>query len=447
MSIKIRKKPVHTSTLLILGFLTVILTGTFLLMLPISTNDGSVTPFLTSLFTATSATCVTGLIIVDTYTHWSIFGQTVILLMIQIGGLGFMTMATLFSFALRRKITFKERMIMSSALNVTNISGVVRLTKNILLGTLMFEGIGAIILATRFYDEFGLLGAIRRGVFHSISAFCNAGFDILGHETQFNSLVDYVYDPIVNLTIMALIIIGGLGFFVWGDIYKRKRLSTHTKIVLSATTILIVSGTILYMIFEFNNPKTIGDMNFLQKLLASSFQSVTTRTAGFNTISQADLTDPSMFLTYILMFIGGSPGSTAGGVKTVTVAILILASIETMRGNTKFHIAGRNIKISVILNALSMFVIATMCVTIGTFIMITIEPFPFEDVIYEVVSAFATVGLSVGITPSLSPVSHIVLIMLMFLGRVGILTLGFSLFMGKKHETKIGYPEGIILIG
>lgn len=441
------KKPTNSGRVIVLGFLLIILIGTVLLSLPISTKSGSATPLLTALFTATSATCVTGLVIVDTYTHWNLFGQIVILIMIQIGGLGFMTMASLFSFALRRRITLKERLMMSSSLNVVRTSGIVKLTKRILIGTLMFEGIGAIILATRFYKDFGFIGAIWRGIFHSISAFCNAGFDILGHQNQFNSLTDYVYDPIFNITIMALITIGGLGFFVWDDLYTKRRLSTHTRIVLVSTVFLIVGGSVLFYIFEFSNHQTIGDMNLWEKALASCFQSVTTRTAGFNTISQGDLTPQSTVLTYILMFIGGSPGSTAGGVKTVTIAILVLAAFDTLRGKTKFVVGERNINTTSIFNALSIFMIGLMCIVTGAFLLSMIEPYSFSAITYEVVSAFATVGLSVGLTPVLSTSSHIILIMLMFLGRVGILTLGFSLFMGKKVDTKISYPEGIILIG
>ncbi|MFI3226715.1 MAG: potassium transporter TrkG [Clostridia bacterium] len=444
---KKRTPKLQTSTKIVLGFIGVIIIGAFLLTLPISSNSGQWTSPLTALFTATSATCVTGLVLVDTYTHWNFFGQSVILVMIQIGGLGFMTMATLFSFALRRKITFKERMMMSSALNVTEISGVVRLTKHILYGTFFFEGIGALVLATRFYKEFGLFGAIRRGVFLSISAFCNAGFDILGHETQFASLTNYATDFTINITIMALIILGGLGFFVWGDIYYRKRLSTHSKIVLISTAILVFSGTFLYLIFEFNNPATLGQMSFFDKLLAATFQSVTTRTAGFNTISQGDLTDPSMILTYVFMFIGGSPGSTAGGVKTVTIAILLLAAVNTVKGRTTYNFAGRSINVSVVLNAMSIFTIAVSFVMAGTLVITALEPIPIEFAIYEVISAFATVGLSAGVTPELSVISQIVLMVLMFFGRVGILTLGFTLFMGNKQNAKIKYPQGVIMIG
>lgn len=440
-------KPLNVGAKIVFGFLAIIFVGAIILSLPISSKSGEFTSFLTSLFTATSATCVTGLVLVDTYTHWNIFGQAIILILIQIGGLGFMTMATLFSFILRRKITLKERMVMSSALNLSNMSGIVRLTKHVLLGTFLFEGIGAIILAARFYREFGFFGAVGRGIFHSVSAFCNAGFDLLGHENHFSSLTNYVHDPIINLTISFLIIVGGLGFFVWGDIYGRKRLSTHTKIVLIATTILIVSGWVLFFVFEYSNPNTIGDMTLSQKALAALFQSVTTRTAGFNTISQAGLTDPSLFVTYVLMFIGGSPGSTAGGIKTVTVAVLFIAAFGTVGGRTKFSFKGRSINIIAVMNALSIFFIGILCVFTGTIIMLAVEPYSFEAVVYEAISAFATVGLSFGITPELTFVSKVVLMILMFLGRVGILTLGFSLFIGAKKETKISYPEGIILIG
>lgn len=441
------RKPPNTNTTIVFSFFMVIIIGTILLSLPISSKSGEFTPVFTSLFTATSATCVTGLVLVDTYTHWNLFGQAIILLMIQIGGLGFMTMASLFSFVLRRKISLKERMVMSSSLNITSMSGIVRLTKRILYATFIFEGIGAIILATRFYDEFGFLGAIRRGIFHSVSAFCNAGFDILGHKEKFSSLTNYVHDPIVNITIMALVIIGGLGFFVWGDIYKKRRMSTHTRIVLISTAVLIVSGSILFLIFEYNNPDTIGHMTFSQKFLASTFQSVTTRTAGFNTISQADLTDQSLFLTSILMFIGGSPGSTAGGLKTVTIAILLLASFNTLKGNKEIHFKSRKIKHEVILNAMSIFITGLSIVLFGIITLSAFENIRFEYIVYEVVSAFGTAGLSAGITSQLTVFSQAILILLMFLGRVGILTLGFTLFIGNKKTSKISYPEGIILIG
>lgn len=445
---RLRKKPVSVSTSLVTGFLVIILIGATLLSLPISSKSGEFTSFFTALFTATSATCVTGLVLVDTYTHWNSFGQGVILVMIQIGGLGFMTMATLFSFILRRKITLKERLVMTNALNISSVSGVVRLTKRILYGTFLFEGVGAFILSLRFIPEFGILGGIKRGIFLSVSAFCNAGFDILGHNTQFNSLTDYVTDPVVNITIALLIILGGVGFFVWGDIIgTKRRYSTHTKITLIATSVLLVSGTFLFLLFEYNNPLTIGDMTFFEKLLASFFQSTTTRTAGFNTISQADLTDSSLFLTYIFMFIGGSPGSTAGGIKTLTIAILILVAIRLVSGRTKVTLMSRNINNRVIMNSLSIFIIGISCVAVGILALTYLEPFPFDAIIYEVVSAFATVGLSFGITGQLTMLSQMILMVLMFLGRVGVLTLGFSLFMGHKKDSKISYPDGVILIG
>lgn len=446
-STKKRKKQTDTSTYIVLGFLMIIIIGAFLLSLPISSRSGEWSTPLIALFTATSATCVTGLVLVDTYTYWSTFGQIVILALIQVGGLGFMTMATLFSFALRRKITFKERIIMSSALNTTHLSGVVRLTKNILFGTFFFEGIGALILANRFYDEFGFLGGLGRGIFLSVSAFCNGGFDILGHNEEFASLTGYVTDPVINITIISLIIIGGLGFFVWGDIYYKRRLSTHTKIVLISTTVLTILGSMLFLAFEFNNHTTIADMSIGNKILASTFQSVTTRTAGFNTISQADLTDPSLMLTYVLMFIGGSPGSTAGGVKTVTIAILLLAAIDNIKGKTSYNFAGRNIKISAVLNAMSIVMIGMSLIILGTIIISAVEPIALKYVVYEVVSAFGTAGLSASGTPNFTTLSKIVIMFLMLFGRVGVLTLGFTLFMGKKQTAKVNYPEGVILIG
>ncbi|MEG2939605.1 MAG: potassium transporter TrkG, partial [Oscillospiraceae bacterium] len=324
-------------------------------MLPIATREGLHTDWLTALFTATSATCVTGLVVVDTYSHWTAFGQAVVLLLIQCGGLGFMTLAATFSFLVRRTITLRERLIMTQSLNINDISGIVRLTRHVLVGTIFCELSGAIILSIRFSGEFGWIGGIIKGIFHSVSAFCNAGFDLMGENVPFSNLTGYVSDPIVNITIMSLIIVGGLGFFVWEDIYRKRRfrdLSLHTKLVLTITASLLIGGSILVFAFEYTNPGTLGELPMHGKVLASMFQSTTTRTAGFNTIDQGALTLPSKILSMILMFIGGSSGSTAGGIKTVTFGVLMLTAFAVMRGKNDVTAFSRRIATRAILNAL-----------------------------------------------------------------------------------------------
>ncbi len=435
-----------------LGFIAIILIGAFLLALPISSKSGEFTSVLTTIFTATSATCVTGLVLVDTYTHWSTFGQAVILIMIQLGGLGFMTLATLISLMLKRKISMRERIVMTTSLNIDDLSGVVKLTRHILLGTLIFEGIGAIILSIRFSMDFGIIEGIKKGIFHSISAFCNAGFDLMGMNTPFSSLTAYATDFTVNVTIMALIIIGGIGFFVWGDIFenrgkKVKRYATHTKVILVTTIFLIVIGAILFLFFEFNNDATIGTMDFKDKVLASVFQSVTTRTAGFNTIDQAQLTGPSLALTNVLMLIGGSPGSTAGGIKTMTIAVLVITAYCTLFGYDKPRIFGRSIPNRAILNSITMLFVGIFITAFGTFVISYTDGVIFNKAMYEAISAFGTVGLSMGITPTLGILSKITLIVMMYLGRIGVLTLGVTVLMHDIAEPKIKYPEDKFIIG
>ena len=341
---------------LIFGFLALILFGTLLLMLPISTRDGQETDLLTALFTATSASCVTGLVVVDTYTHWTPFGQSVVLFLIQCGGLGFMSLAAIFSFLLRRTITLRERLIMTQSMNINDLSGVVRLTRHVLVGTFFCEFFGAVILAIRFSGEFGWRGGIVKGIFHSVSAFCNAGFDLMGENEAFSNLTAYVSDPIVNITIMALIIVGGLGFFVWEDIYHKRRFrefTLHTKLVLTITAVLLIGGSCMFLAFEYNNPGTLRDLPVQGKVFGAMFQATTTRTAGFNTIDQAAMTLPSKMLSMLLMFIGGSSGSTAGGIKTVTFGLLVLTAISVMRGKNEVTAFQRKINMRAILNALA----------------------------------------------------------------------------------------------
>lgn len=446
LSYKQKEKNVSPAKVFVGGFLILILMGTILLMLPISSKNGEFTGLLTALFTATSASCVTGLVLVDTYTYWSGFGQSIILIMIQIGGLGFMTIATLFSLFIGRTITLRERLVMTTSLNIDSMAGVVKLTKKVLLGTVFFEGIGAIILSIRFARDFGIVEGIKKGIFHSVSAFCNAGFDLLGVNGEFSSLTSYAKDPVVNITIMLLVILGGIGFFVWRDLTsKRTKMELHTKIVLITTAALLLLGFLTFFIFEFNNPATMGGMNIWEKMMAALFQSTTLRTAGFNTIDQGALTPPSMFMSMILMLIGGSPGSTAGGIKTVTVAVLILTCISVLRGKSNVVLFMRKINNRCIMNAVTMFVFGMVFVAFGTFIL-AINNGAIEAA-FEAISAFATVGLTTGITADLDVFSKIILIFLMFFGRVGLITLGLAVLIRRDVEPKLKYPESRIMIG
>lgn len=446
-----RRPAMHAAMVVALGFLIIILTGAVLLTLPISARSGEPTDFLDALFTATSATCVTGLVTVGTATHWSGFGQAVILLLIQIGGLGFMSLASIASFLTRRTITLRERMVMSAGLNLTENAGIVRLTRRVLLGTLAFEGAGAVLLATRFVPRVGLWQGIKMGVFHSVSAFCNAGFDLIGTpDNPFASLTGYADDVLVNLTIMALIVIGGLGFFVWGDIWDKRRfrrLRLHTKLVLITTALLLCAGFVLTLLFEWGNPQTLGEMPVQDKLLAAAFQSVTLRTAGFNTIDQAALTGPSQAVACLLMMIGGSPGSTAGGIKTVTAAVLVLSAISALRGRTTVSAFGRTIISRSIMNAVAMMIVGGTLSLTGACVISYVESASFGTCLFEAVSAFATVGLSMGLTPTLSAVSRLILILLMYLGRVGVLTLGVAVLMRHREPPKMQYPDGDVMVG
>ena len=330
----------HVSSfqVIILGFMLVILLGSLCLTLPLATRDGQGASFLDALFTSTSAVCVTGLVVHDTATYWTPFGQLIIMLLIQIGGLGFMSVAAIASFVLRRTITLHERMVMSAGLNLSDGGGIVRLTRRVLFGTFIIEGTGAVLLSCRFVPHYGFPKGITMGVFHAVSAFCNAGFDLMGTpDDPFQSLIGWAEDPLVNITLMALIVLGGLGFFVWSDVWDKHsfcRLRLHTKIVLTATAGLLLFGFGWTLLFEWSNPATLGAFDTPHKLLAAAFESVTLRTAGFNTIDLGALTGPSQAVSCLLMFIGGSPGSTAGGIKTVTFLVLVLTIWARARGKS-----------------------------------------------------------------------------------------------------------------
>lgn len=431
--------------ILALGFGIVILIGALLLMLPIASKDGTVTPFIDAFFTSTSAVCVTGLVTLNTAEHWTYFGSTVIIFLIQIGGLGFMSFATLFALILGKRITLKERLIMQEAMNTFSLQGLVKLAKYILIFTFAIEGAGALFLSTQFIPDYGISKGIYFSIFHSISAFCNAGFDLTG-----NSLVPYAENSVVILTISALIIIGGLGFAVWAEVYNYggiKKLSLHSKLVIVMTVLLIVAGWILMFLFEMNNPKTIENMSMKGKLLSSLFASVSPRTAGFNSLMTSDMTLASIFLTIILMFIGGSPGGTAGGIKTTTAGILFMTIVGVMRNKEDTEIFDRTISKGLVYKAFAISTIAIALIIVETMILSFTETgASLEYIIYEVTSAFGTVGLSLGLTPQLSIVGKIFIALTMYIGRVGVLTLLLAL-SNKKNGSTIKYPEGKILVG
>lgn len=436
--------------IIVLVFLAIILAGSLLLTLPVSANSGEATPFLTALFTATSCTCVTGLSLVDTFTHWSLFGQVVMLLLIQIGGLGFMTIVTLFFFALNRRIGLKERLVMAQSLGLEDLNGVVRMVKLVVLRTMIVEGTGAILLTIRFCFQMPFGKAVWWGVFHSISAFCNAGFDIMGAVEAGGSLVTYVADPAVNLILIVLIILSGLGFFVWDDVLRNRRfkkLTVHSKLVLVISAVLTFGGAALFALLEWNNPSTFGPLSTGEKLLAALFQSVTTRTAGFYTVAQGALTDASLALTDMLMLIGGSSGSTAGGIKTVTVAVLLLSVIATARGRSRVTVFHRTIHPKQISDAVSI-VGMVLFVAFGSAMFLSVaNDLPFMACIYETISAIATVGLTTGITASLGVTSQLILIVLMFFGRVGVMTISLGFLVSDRAEERYRFAETKVLIG
>ncbi len=439
------KKEISPPRVIVLGFLTIILLGAVLLMLPLSSASGEATSFLDSLFTATSAVCVTGLIVQDTGTYWSSFGKFVIISLIQIGGLGFMTITTFGAIIIGKKIGIKNRILMQESLGQDKVQGIIHLTKNIFLGTLVIELIGALLLSTQLIPLFGLKDGIIKSLFHSISAFCNAGFDLFGN---FASLTNYYDNWVISLTIMFLIIFGGLGFTVIFDYMKERRFSKlglHSKLALLVTGLLIVFGTLILLLLEYNNPDTIAGMALSDKVLVSSFQAVSPRTAGFNSIDLAKLTDSSKFFMIILMFVGGSPASTAGGIKTTTAAVLILTMLAFVR-SSDVEAYGRRINYSVVNKAMTIVVIAFFVIVSGSmFLSIANPDIEFLDIVFEVVSAFATVGLTLGITTKLTAASKFVLILIMFAGRVGALTIVMAL-AGRDRKFEYQLPEGNVLL-
>lgn len=448
---KKRRKPLGTATVMALGFLAIIALGTIILTLPISSAEGKLTSPLTALFTAVSATCVTGLVVVETGLYWSLFGKIVIITLIQIGGLGFMTMAVLLSIIIRRRLSPRDRVLVAASYGITDFGGINVLVKRILLGTLCIEGAGALLLSIRFIPEFGFPKGLGYGVFHSISAFCNAGFDILGNG---NSMGAYAKDPLVSITLMLLVLLGGIGFPVWNEFIghkKRQKFSVYTKFVLILSAIYVVGGALVVALLEWNNPATLGEMSFGAKVLNSFFQSVTWRTAGFTAVDNAALNEGTKLFGLFWMFSGGASASTAGGVKIATIGVIMLAAYSVAVGKSEINFMRRRIPFDVMMRALSLVVIQ-LILTVAATIICTVACGGMNvegiDILYEIVSAGATVGLTAGLTPLLPPSALIVIIFMMYFGRVGILTVTFSL-LGKavRGSSSISYPDANILIG
>ena len=446
------KRPKHISPtkIIALVFAVIILCGTGLLMLPAASRSGVSCGFRPALFTATSATCVTGLVLYDTFTQWSGFGQLVIISLIQIGGLGFMSAATLFVFLLRRRIGLKQRLVMAQALSVNDMEGVVQLQKVVLTGSFAVEGLGALILLLRFWPEYGFLTALKWGVFHSVSAFCNAGFDILGCITPGVSLLEFQSDPVVLLTLGALVVIGGLGFLVWEEIAAKRnfrQFSVYTWLVLLTTLVLLLAGWGMICLLEWNNPNTLGAMDTADKLLNGLFQSITLRTAGFASFDQAGLTEAGKAFSVFLMLIGGSSGSTAGGLKTVTFIVLLLFIGTRARGKSTVTLFKRTIPQGQVMDAMTIACIMIGLALFGGIFISATSPVGFTDALYESVSALATVGLTAGVTGSLSIPAQILIIIYMYFGRVGVLTISLGFLMGDKTQERFRYAETNLLIG
>ena len=443
-------RAISPTKIIALTFAGIILVGALLLMLPAASRNGVSCGFRPALFTATSATCVTGLVLYDTWSQWSGFGQIVIISLIEIGGLGFMSAASLVIFLLRKKVGLRQRMVMAQALSLTDMEGVVRLQKVVLFGSLGIQGAGALILFLRFLPEYGVWTALKWGVFHSISAFCNAGFDILGCITPGASLMEFHSDPVVILTLGALVMIGGLGFLVWQEIVtvrRFKRFSVYTKLVLTATAVLLIGGTAMICLLEWNNPATLGPMSVGDKILNGFFQAVTVRTAGFAAIDQAALTEGGKAVSIVLMLVGGSSGSTAGGVKTVTMVVLFLFIAARARGRDTVCAYKRTIPASQVMDAMTIVSIIISLAVFGSIFICATSPVSFVDALFESVSALATVGLTAGVTTKLSIAAQILMIIYMYFGRVGVLTISLGFLMGNKAQERFRYAQASLLIG
>ena len=451
---KKHKLKLSTTQVIMLSFLSVILIGSILLALPISAKSGKAVPYLDALFTATTSTCVTGLVTLPTVTTWSIFGQIVILLLIQIGGLGIITIMTGLTVVLHRKIGLKDSRLLSDSFNLTTLSGLVSFVKKVILGTLIVEGIGALLYMTVFIPDFGAKG-IWVSVFNSVSAFCNAGIDIIAE----NSLCDYALNPFINTVTSLLIVLGGIGYIVWWDVLRvlknfrkenlkcLKRLTLHSKIALSATLVLIFGGAVIIFILEYNNPLTIANYSFFDKIQVSFFQSITTRTAGFATIPQENLTNASAIFCLLLMFIGGSPVGTAGGIKTVTIVVLFATAYSAIKNKNEVSIFNRTLPRQITKKAVAVTAMSFSIVFISTILLAAVTDAAAIDIIYETVSATATVGLSRNLTPYLDLFGKLIIIVTMYLGRIGPISLAVALNSNKESGNIIKNPTEEISVG
>ncbi len=442
-------RSLSTTHVILLSFLLAILLGSGLLALPISTADGVRVSYADALFTATTATCVTGLVTVPTVSTWSVFGQAVILLLIQIGGLGVITVMSGAMLALHRKMGLGERLLIQDAFNLNTLEGLASFIQKVIGGTLLIEGIGALLYMTVFVPDFGARG-IWISVFNAVSAFCNAGIDIIATD----SLCSYATDPLVNTVTCLLIILGGIGYVVWWDVLRiakeRRRLSQltlHSKIALCVTALLILLGALLFLLLEYNNPLTLGPHSLLDKLRLSFFQSVTTRTAGFATLPQHHLTDASSLLTLLLMFVGGSPVGTAGGIKTVTLAVLVASALATVKGKHSIPMFHRELSSNAVRKAVAVSCMAFLIVMGSTLLLSVATDAPLLDVLYEAVSATATVGLTRDLTPTLDLWGKLIIIVTMYLGRVGPISLAIALNTKKENQNIIKTPTEDISVG
>ena len=449
-----KKLSLTTTHIIMLSFLGMILLGSLILSLPVSAADGNPVPYLDALFTATTSVCVTGLVTLPTASTWSIFGQVVILLLIQVGGLGVITIVSAVMILLHKRMGISNRLLLQDAFNLNSLSGIIRFVKRVMAGTFLVEGVGALLYMLVFIPKFGIKG-IWISVFTAVSAFCNAGMDVIGE----NSLCDFVTDPIINLTTSLLIILGGIGYIVWWDVLQTCRkalgkhrrifrsLTLHSKIAIATTLILILSGGLLIFLFEYGNPMTIGELSPFDKIQASFFQSITTRTAGFATISQKDLTNASSILCLLLMFIGGSPVGTAGGIKTVTFAVLAVSAMATIQNQNDVTIYNRNIPKQAVNKAVAVIAMFSLILFVSTLLLSAVMDVEVLDILFETVSATATVGLTRDLTPHLNSAGKAVIIGTMYLGRVGPISLALALNSSKKKTNIIKNPTEEISVG
>lgn len=453
-----KKEAISSAQIIPLGFLAMIIVGTILLFLPIATAQGEHTSLLTALFTATTSTCVTGLVVVDTYAHWSLFGKIVILILIQLGGLGIIAVSSTVMLMLHRKFSLSNRLLIMDAFNLNSLNGLVKFLTKVVKGTFFVEFVGACLYSIRFIPQFGIGRGIWYSVFTSISAFCNAGIDIIGP----NSLIDYNTDPLILTVTTILIVLGGLGYVVWFDIitvgrqtnigkgglkFFFKRLNEHTKLVISLTVALLLSGAVIVFIFEHNNPETIGNMSLGNQIFNSFFQSVTFRTAGFAAVPQQGLTESTAFVGCLYMFIGGSPVGTAGGVKTVTIFMVALNTIAFIRNRDESVIFNRNVTSDIMRKATAIVTVSFTITFVFTTVLMAVEGLNIADGLYEVASATATVGLSRGITPTLGRWGRMIIIVCMYLGRIGPISMAIFFSSKKPGKNDIEYADGKYLVG